>query len=401
MNAEQSVVAAPEQSLPQLQQRLLHVVTQLDHMQSKLDALHAETLDGANQVAALTQNLTGPQFTASLTGQIAELATNVEQNAIQLEQLRDKLATIPRGDQLEELAQSIQQVASNTELGRLTERVDQLAQREQIDALANNLASSLASQDELANLTTEFKRLSRTQFKTNALHEGKEQQTASAISTLQEIVTRRETRQDEQAIQERNRMKQIRTEARGELAADLLPALDGLELAIRNGQALMAKTTSSTVKIQPPKSVTPPQKKKRSWLGRLFFGQAEQAPSIVQSHQKVEPTTDAISESISAWLDGLRLSRDRFLALLAAEGIQPIPAQDQAFDPRLHVAVEKEVRKDVAPNRVVRVIRQGYQQQQRVLRYAEVVVSTNDANPTQADPKQAHPKSKDGAKHNP
>lgn len=392
MNAKQNVAAAPEQSLPQLQRRLLHVVTQLDHMQSKLDVLHTETLDGANQVAALTQSLTSPNYTESLNKQIAELATMVESNATQLEQLSEKLVAMPRVDQLDGLSQSMRQVASQAELSRLTERVDQLVQREQLDELAGRLAS----QDELANLAAEFKRLSRTQFKTNALHEGKEQQTASAISTLQEIVTRRETLQDKHTIQERNRLEQIRSEARGDLAADLLPALDGLELAIQNGQALIKKAPSSSA-VVPEISATPSPK--RGWLGRLFFGEAEPAsPTVLVRSQQTQSSSE-IGESVSAWIDGLKLVRDRFLALLAAEGIQPIPAQDQAFDPRLHIAVETEQRSGVEPNKVVRVIRQGYQQQQRVLRYAEVVVSANPPNSVQPNPEHPNPKNRDGEPH--
>ena len=67
--------------------------------------------------------------------------------------------------------------------------------------------------------------------------------------------------------------------------------------------------------------------------------------------------------------------QDRFKVLLAAEEIEPIDALHQPFEPKLHVALEAEKRTDVAPNTVVRVLRQGYRRQDRILRYAEVVVA--------------------------
>lgn len=43
--------------------------------------------------------------------------------------------------------------------------------------------------------------------------------------------------------------------------------------------------------------------------------------------------------------------------------------------PALACRSRKQKRRDVEPNTVVRVLRKGYRQQQRVLRYAEVVVA--------------------------
>ena len=79
--------------------------------------------------------------------------------------------------------------------------------------------------------------------------------------------------------------------------------------------------------------------------------------------------------AVEAWLQGLALVRERFLGLLSAEGIQEMQALETPFDPHLHVAVETETRDDAPPNTIVRVLRKGYRQRQRVLRYAEVVVA--------------------------
>jgi len=376
MSSNQLVPTSYEETnLPQLQQRLLHVATQLDHMQSQLDLLQNETLNGASQIAILAQNFTNPQRSEQLTQQLAKLTTQVENNAIQLEEVAKKMVTAPRREQLETLSQSVQKMARQEELVRLSERVDQVAQSEQLEEIANRLAT----QDELANLAAEFKRLSRTQFKNNTLVEGKEQQTATAINALQEIAIRREAIQDERSIQERNRLNEIRSEARGDLVADLFPALDGLELAIQNGQALRTKIAASAqpkINALPTETVAPPQE--QSWFRRLF--QSDPIPPLPPRVRK-DPQLDEMRDSLTAWLDGLNLVRDRFLALLTAEGVQPLGAVDQPFDPRQHVAVESVPRDDVAASTIVRVIRQGYRQQNRVLRYAEVVVSVTQTKP--------------------
>jgi molecular chaperone GrpE len=74
--------------------------------------------------------------------------------------------------------------------------------------------------------------------------------------------------------------------------------------------------------------------------------------------------------------------RDRFIALMAQEGIQPIQALKQPFDPRLHVVVQSEQRSDFPPNTIVREVRRGFRQANRVLRYAEVVVARAPSGPS-------------------
>jgi hypothetical protein len=102
---------------------------------------------------------------------------------------------------------------------------------------------------------------------------------------------------------------------------------------------------------------------------------APETPSTPPSPPAELDLAVELVDATSSWLSGLELVRERFAALLAIEGIQSLQALGQPFDPRLHLAIEAEERSDAPPNTVVRVLRQGYRQRQRVLRYAEVVVS--------------------------
>jgi molecular chaperone GrpE len=81
-------------------------------------------------------------------------------------------------------------------------------------------------------------------------------------------------------------------------------------------------------------------------------------------------------EAYAAWLKGLELVRERLLETLAREGVEPLEAIGQPFDPHCHVALDTvPAQGDVLPGAVVSELRRGYAVGDRVLRYAEVVVA--------------------------
>lgn len=82
---------------------------------------------------------------------------------------------------------------------------------------------------------------------------------------------------------------------------------------------------------------------------------------------------------LAAWLDGQRLLRERILSLFEREGIRPIGALGQRFDPFRHVAVERTFDPLRLPGIIVAERRRGYEVSGRVLRFAEVVVTTDQA----------------------
>jgi molecular chaperone GrpE (heat shock protein) len=163
-----------------------------------------------------------------------------------------------------------------------------------------------------------------------------------------------------------------RAEARGELIADMLPALDGLERALDHGHLWLEQRRQQAVQAAHARVLNRPQPQ-GVWhkLRHALVGEPRSIELPVVSGTADDNTAD----TLEAWLQGLELVRERFLSLLASEGIQPIPALGQPFDPRLHVAMETELRSDVSSGVIVKVLRKGYRQQDRVLRYAEVVVA--------------------------
>jgi molecular chaperone GrpE (heat shock protein) len=82
-------------------------------------------------------------------------------------------------------------------------------------------------------------------------------------------------------------------------------------------------------------------------------------------------------EILMGWLEGQRLLRDRLLALFDKENVRPIESIGQVFDPYRHVAVETVYDPLRATGTIIEERRRGYETDQRVLRFAQVIVTTN------------------------
>jgi len=70
---------------------------------------------------------------------------------------------------------------------------------------------------------------------------------------------------------------------------------------------------------------------------------------------------------------------DRLNALLETEGVKPIPTVGQPFDPYRHLAVKTAYDPSQASGVVLSEERRGYQFNDEVLRYAQVVVNKEGA----------------------
>lgn len=363
-----------ETTLIQIQHRLFNLATQIDHIQSQVDNLVMDTQISGEHVMTLTRHLTDVQGLQTVNERLAELLTQITAHQSQLETVTQTITQTANREQVERLTQMLGTVANQEQLQRLTQLV--------------------ANQEQVTQLEDALKKLMRTQFKANTLGESKEQQITSALAILQELATQREKAQFNQTARDPQPVVAAHPDGRAELAAELLPALDSLELALENGAALLERQRAQVHTImrdqanylteladyaaaQRQAPVQPPV----GFWQRLFTNAPEPLALPIKPPPATAPLThiqavfNSTAEATEAWLQGLELVRERFTALLAGEGIQPIEALNKLFDPRLHVAVEAEPRSDVPPNTIVRVLRKGYRQQNRILRYAEVVVA--------------------------
>jgi molecular chaperone GrpE (heat shock protein) len=81
---------------------------------------------------------------------------------------------------------------------------------------------------------------------------------------------------------------------------------------------------------------------------------------------------------VEAVLRGNELALERLDETLRRNGVHEIVCERAAFDPNTMRAVEIDVRNDVRPGLVTEVVRRGYQTAERILRYAEVKVSSGE-----------------------
>ncbi|NLX19265.1 MAG: nucleotide exchange factor GrpE [Desulfobulbus sp.] len=79
---------------------------------------------------------------------------------------------------------------------------------------------------------------------------------------------------------------------------------------------------------------------------------------------------------LQAMLEGVELTRKGLVSTLERYGVEPIDAIGLAFNPDEHDALTMEASAEIPPNHVVREFTRGYRFKDRVLRHAQVIVSS-------------------------
>jgi molecular chaperone GrpE len=78
-----------------------------------------------------------------------------------------------------------------------------------------------------------------------------------------------------------------------------------------------------------------------------------------------------------AWIEGVKLVERKLRGVLESEGVTPIEALGQPFDPNLHEAVAHEETTDHQDNEVIGEVQRGYRLHDRVIRPSLVRVANN------------------------
>ncbi len=341
-----------QEEVLQIHGHLYNLVNQVEQMQWEVARLSREAQQSNSRMTALTRHIIYAEAQKHLHERLAEFTTQLATNQEHIEHLAEPQKRIE-----EKFTQFFMQLQNNQELiNRLTDP------QKRIDEKLIEFMRRLESHEEqLEALAKTVKKLSRTQFKANALDESKEQQMYDTVALLRELVTKREELKEAQKKEEHARITTLQAQARGELAAELLPILDGIEMALEHG-------------IPVPTDEQSGEAMAHSGFFRKLFKSSPHDQGA-QSYPEVHNFTQEMQETVAGWLRGLEIVRERFLRLIEDEGIQRIPDLNEQFDPHRHVAVDTAERGDVAENTIVSVIRKGYIQNTRVLRYAEVIVA--------------------------
>ena len=96
----------------------------------------------------------------------------------------------------------------------------------------------------------------------------------------------------------------------------------------------------------------------------------------------LERALDAVPEDLAGdgWTDGIRLIGRKLWAKLQAQGLEPIAAVGEKFDPHLHEAVmQVQGEEDV----IIEEIQKGYRLHDRVIRPSKVVVGSGEIDDNQ------------------
>ena len=232
---------------------------------------------------------------------------------------------------------------------------------------------------DLAGLKNQVSKLGREQFKLNALFEKQQAQVQAALDQLRAQDARREQERADWLA----RRPAEQAEARLQVAQRLLPVLDGLDEAIASGERLLERAPS-------PRAIQAMDRRtsdRAPWWANVLAAPAVLARLTSQAKpSERERERQALrafaadmaawQEGYAAWLQGLELVRERLFETLAMEGVEPLEAIGQPFDPHRHVAMDTVPARDDAPSgAVVSELQRGYAVGDRVLRYAEVVVA--------------------------
>jgi molecular chaperone GrpE len=88
----------------------------------------------------------------------------------------------------------------------------------------------------------------------------------------------------------------------------------------------------------------------------------------------------ATEESLSAVIEGVKLTRSMLLSVLKKFGVEPVESKGSPFDPAYHQAMCQVESAEVAPNTVIEEFQKGYMLNDRLLRPAMVSVATAPKN---------------------
>ncbi len=98
---------------------------------------------------------------------------------------------------------------------------------------------------------------------------------------------------------------------------------------------------------------------------------------------------DADSPAGENLLAGVKMILDQLLQVLGSQGVEPIEALGEPFDPSLHEAVEREETKALPPDVVVAELARGYRMHDRVIRPSKVRVSARSSDEPSGDESEA------------
>lgn len=106
----------------------------------------------------------------------------------------------------------------------------------------------------------------------------------------------------------------------------------------------------------------------------------EQLLPIIDNFEMGLKAANASEADSSVILTGMSMVFKQINDFLSDQGVEVIESDGKAFDPNVHEALKQEPSADVPEGQVIYTMRRGFRMKDRVLRAANVVVSSGPAN---------------------
>ncbi len=78
----------------------------------------------------------------------------------------------------------------------------------------------------------------------------------------------------------------------------------------------------------------------------------------------------------SAIHQGMTMVHKQLRDFLSDQGVETVPGEGETFDPNVHEAIQQMASSDIPEGKILKEVRQGYKLRERLLRAAQVIVST-------------------------
>lgn len=177
-----------------------------------------------------------------------------------------------------------------------------------------------------------------------------------------------------------------RPRTRAEERADAIPIptrlelIDRIEALTRDLEAATTRADEATYNWQ-RSAADFANFKRRTDEERSVIGQVGTALLISKMLGVLDDFDRALAnvppDAHEGWVEGVRLVERKLRTVLEAEGVTPIEALGEPFDPNLHEAVVHEPTTEHPDNTVIAELQRGYRLNDRVLRPAMVKVANN------------------------
>ena len=90
---------------------------------------------------------------------------------------------------------------------------------------------------------------------------------------------------------------------------------------------------------------------------------------------------EVTADTLKPFRDGIHLIATEFQSLLQRHGVEELKAEGELFDPNKHEALSSEPREDLPPGSVARVFKKAYKLHDKLIRPAQVTVSSAPPTP--------------------